>query len=337
MAMATALTGLTALAAGATTTAATTTTAAVAVGRMSLTMALTVVRRALRTAGLRTAGLRGATAGAVASAATATTTIAAFGPFAALRGRAGKGRGRCSATLGSGAEETFDPAEKAGGFLRVGAAGSGGRLRGGFRGAGLRLRTTLITGLAGAAVARLRAVATAAIAAAGLTVAATAGVATGGVAAGIGRAFQHGDIAATLRTKHRTLRAQGGLGAGSRGSRSRLGGGGGFGLVREGGRFPALGGTLRLLGRKDVELGLGRGSDGGDDRRDRRDGSGGRSLHGFAGNNRSDLGGSRGHGGRSGGGNVRRSERVGVFCRCGHDLNRGRNIGARGVVAGGGR
>lgn len=335
MAMAAALTGLaalTTLAAGATTTATTTAIAAtVSVGGVTLAMALDVGSAgSLRTAG-RTA-LGRATAGAVAAATTTTTTLAAVGrAFATLSGRdAGERRGGRTGGTGfrRGAEETFDPAEQTGGFFGVGMTGGSGGLAGGSRGPGLRLRTALLARLAGTAVALLRTVATTTItiaAAARLAIATATGIGTRGVAAGIGSAVQHGDLAATLGAEHGTLGPEGRLGAGSRRSRSRRSGGR-LALVGEGRRFPALGGTLGFFGRQDVELGLRGGSDGFDDRRDGRDGSGGRSLHGFAGNNRSDRGRSRGHGGRSGGSNVRRSERVLVFRLRGHDLNRGGDV-----------
>ncbi len=178
--------------------------------------------------------------------------------------------------------------------------------------------------------------------------------ATGGVlrAAGVGSRVQHGDVAAAHGTEDVATgeRIGSGRDRGGRG-RSRLfaargrSGGGAFGFVWEGGRFPALGRVLELGGREDVEFGLflGLGErgrfDGGRDGRDLR-GSGG--FHGL-GNERNRSRGND-HGGRGGccdGGRfcnrsfVRRGERVLVFARRSHDLDGGGLVGCG--VAGGGR
>jgi hypothetical protein len=343
----------TAGAAGATTTAATTATAAalalramfaatVAVGGMTLTMALGGIG-ALRTT-LGTA-LGAGTAGATATTATTTTAVAsiAFATGGGLRAgeTAGSTGGGGFAGLGSHrAEETFDPTEDAGGLfpgLVRGNRSAGGI---GVRDRSFGLRTAIIAGLAGAAVALLRTVAAATTAAA-TTAIATAGaltteVATRGVATGVGSAFQHGNIAATLGAEHRTFGTQRRLGAG-RGGRG-CGSGGFIALVGEGGRFPALGRMLHLGRREDVELGLGGGSSGLNNSRDGRDWSGGRGLRGFGSNNRNNRGRRLDHGGGSGGGFVRRSERVLVFRLRRQNLHGGGFVGAGdGVAAGRGR
>lgn len=121
MAMATA--GATATAAVALLAAAGPIAATVAVRRMALSVALSGTRAVLRSA-LR--GTTAAAAGAAATSATATTTRGAIGAaFAATLGRLGPVAGnrcaarqlRCAGFRSGGAEETFDPAKEAGGFL----------------------------------------------------------------------------------------------------------------------------------------------------------------------------------------------------------------------------
>ena len=388
-------TALAATAAGATATAATTASAAalaltlgtmfaatVAVRRMTLAVALAVVdaggaARRGQAAGLTAeTGLATTTetalaaAGATATTATTTTALTAFAT--AICGLAGvrlAGEGRLlvlRAFRGGRAEETFDPAEEAGGFL-VGltiAATAGGLLgagsvvrTGGNRTAGRSLRVeaggpvlAFAAGLLGTAVALLRTVAaTLATTTAATTLAAASALTTtatfdaGSVATGVGSGFQHGNVAATHGAEHRTFALKGRSGGvGCRSRRGSLGlGGGGLlvvALVRESRRFPALGRMLHLGGREDVELGLGGGSSGFDDDRGGRDRSGGGSLREFS-NNRSN----RGRSGRSRSGrgrsNVRRSERVLIFRLRLQDLNGGGLVsaGSGGGVADGGR
>ncbi len=120
----TAAAGTTAAATAATTTAALALramfAATMAMGRLTLAVALLVGISALRAA--RTA-LGGAAAGATATTATTTTTVAIGAAFTglALLGL-GTGEGRFTG-LRRGAEQAFDPAEQAAGFL------AGNRLR----------------------------------------------------------------------------------------------------------------------------------------------------------------------------------------------------------------
>ena len=330
------LTTLTA-AAGATAAATTTATAALAVGTMfaatvsvggmTLAMALGGVD-AMRTVGTALAALTAA--GTTATAAT-TATTGAVGALAALGGRldaGGAGGGRFAFGGRHGAEKTFHPTEEAGllgGLTGVDRCAGCGRRVGG---AGRAIAIPRL--LLGTVVARLLLRTVVALATTtATTLAATlsaAAVVTGGTATGIGCALQHGNVAATHGTEHRTLFAEGRRGTGRcRCLRSLGGGSGSVALVREGGRFPALGRVFHFRRRKDVELGLGGGSGGFDDGRDGRDRSGGGSLRGLSNN--------RGCGGRG-----RSSERVLVFGLRLENLNGGGLVGAGGGgVADGGR
>ncbi len=179
---------------------------------------------------------------------------------------------------------------------------------------------TVAAGLLGATVALLLAVATTVATGRALTAVFGRSGDAGALAARVGSGVEHGNLAAAHGTEHRTLACEGGSEGHGCG---RRGGGGFIALVGEGGRFPALGGTLFFGGREDVELGLGGGSGG-------RNKSGGRGLRGSAGNNRSRDDGSRG--------DVRRSERVLVFSLRLKNLDGGGLVGAgSGGVAGGGR
>ncbi len=211
-------------------TAATTTAAALALramfatmSRVALTLALNTGIGALRAA--RTA-LGGAAAGATATTATTTTTIAIGAAFTGLPlGRLSTGKGRFTG-LRRGAEQAFDPAEQAAGFLagnrlRVTTGGRGRARNRSARGD----RATLVARLARAAVTRLRTVAltltTTTLAAAALTATTLATTALAAAtlaiawvmeiftrqrfAASIGRTLKHGHFATTHRTEHRAL------------------------------------------------------------------------------------------------------------------------------------
>lgn len=291
------------------------------------------------------------------------------------RGLAGE-RGLCGG-LGGAAEEAFNPTEEARGLfrgLRVVAAdrsrssrgaGSGDRVGRTIFTTTAAVTTALITGIAGLA---LLAFTTATAAALVATTAIAAGFATSVAitgAAGVGGRIEHRDGAAAFGTEHRAIgikrrvhgvnqrgfeRTRGLRGAGVLLFRSLLLFGGGSGglvtLVREGGRFPALGRALHVfrgedfefgLGGGDLRFGLGSGSGGFDDGRDGRDRSRGGGLCGLL-NNAGNRGLDHGSRGGSGGGNlVRGSERVLVFGIGRQDLNRGRFVVAGCCVASGGR